>query len=109
MIILNPCLAIITIKQIKKINLKIGIFSLTDNWFLIVNIKRSVIKVVEYDKVPETTKATSLPSSSIDTFPKSDDYFVINKKTTYKIIIIICILILLFIAMMCICKSKNKK
>ena len=39
MIILNPCLAIIIIKQIKKINLKIWIFSLTDNWFLIVNIK----------------------------------------------------------------------
>lgn len=50
--------------------------------------KRSVIKVVEYDPLP--TKITPLQD-----FPKSADYFVINKNTAYITIIII-ILILIF-------------
>ena len=70
--------------------------------------KRSVIKVIEYDKIiPETTKASTtslLSSSTTNNFPKSDDYFVLHKKTTFIIIsIIICILIFVML-----CK-KNKK
>jgi hypothetical protein len=52
--------------------------------------KRSVIKVVEYDKMPVITKA----SSSTDIFPKSDDYFVLHKKTTFIIISIILFIII---------------
>ena len=43
--------------------------------------KRSVIKVVEY--APQPTKNTTLQE-----FPKSDDYFVFQKKTIYIIILL---------------------
>ena len=62
--------------------------------------KRSVIKVVEYDKTPEITKS----SSNMDTFPKSDDYFVLNKNKTYITIISIIICIIIFI----LCKKSKK-
>ena len=52
--------------------------------------KRSVIKVVEYS--PEPTKAVALQN-----FPKSDDYFVINKNTAYIIVVIILISIILLL------------
>jgi len=59
--------------------------------------KRSVIKVIEYDKTPETTKSNTTTNNSQD-FPKSDDYFVLNKKKTYTtIIILICLICLFFI------------
>lgn len=67
--------------------------------------KRSVIKVVEYEKVPETTKPTENSNKNSNSFPKSDDYFVISKKTTY-IGIVIGILILFIVYMMC---SSNMK
>jgi len=54
--------------------------------------KRCVIKVVEYEKTPETT-------TPIQTFPKSDDYFVIPKKYIYLagIFLLAKIIIFLFI------------
>jgi len=57
--------------------------------------KRSVIKVVEYDKIPEITKPTKASSTDTNMFPKSDDYFVLHKKTTIIIIIIIIILLII--------------
>lgn len=59
--------------------------------------KRSVLKVVEYE--PQPTKSTNLQD-----YPKSDDYFVINKKTVYITIVIIAILATLFFFF-----TKNKK
>ena len=72
--------------------------------------KRSVIKVVEYDKIPEPTKTLSpTPStSSSDIFPKSEDYFVLHKKDTCKIILLILFVILLIIICKC-CFTNNKK
>jgi len=49
--------------------------------------KRSVIKVVEYEKVPETTKPSD-NKTMLQEFPKSDDYFILNKKKTLVIIIV---------------------
>lgn len=60
--------------------------------------KRSVIKVVEYS--PQPTKAVALQD-----FPKSEDYFVINKNTTYIVFVIIIILV---ISLLWFCR-KNKK
>jgi len=64
--------------------------------------KRSVIKVVEYEKIPETTKPSdnkNIPSE----FPKSDDYFILNKKQTilFVVFIVICIIITIIL-------KKNK-
>jgi hypothetical protein len=57
--------------------------------------KRSVIKVVEFDKKPETTKSNlNIPKDSI---PKSDDYFIIHKKTAFYIMSLIIISICVFI------------
>ena len=53
--------------------------------------KRSVIKVVEYDKVPVTTKPSDNKPMSQE-FPKSDDYFILNKKKTLVIIIVFMII-----------------
>ena len=64
--------------------------------------KRCVIKVVEYDKAPETT-------APIMTFPKSDDYFIISKKTTYSILLILLIIIIFVIFVISISRTKNKK
>ena len=65
--------------------------------------KRSVIKVVEFDKTPETTK-----SNTIDNYiPKSDDYFIINKKTVFNIIIFIILIICIFIIKKIFVKSKK--
>jgi uncharacterized membrane protein len=64
--------------------------------------KRSVIKVVEYDKVPETTKASD---SQMQSIPKSDDYFILNKKKTA----IVVLLLLIFIIITVIMKNKVKK
>jgi hypothetical protein len=63
--------------------------------------KRCVIKVVEYEKAPETTKPSlELPSST--PFPKSDDYFVISKLYVYYgsivLILLVCIFIILFLS-----------
>jgi hypothetical protein len=62
--------------------------------------KRSVIKVVEYESRP--TK-----SEPMQDFPKSDDYFVINKKTTYIVISVIIILVALLYWFSK--QNKNKK
>ena len=71
--------------------------------------KRSVIKVVEYDKNPEPTKTeSSNTTSSTDIFPKSEDYFVLHKKNTYKIILIIFIAILIYILLSKCIFTKNK-
>jgi hypothetical protein len=76
--------------------------------------KRSVIKVVEYDKIPETIPTTpkitqsSASSPSSESFPKADDYFIISKKTTYIILFIIFILLLIFIIYYC-CSGNKKK
>jgi hypothetical protein len=67
--------------------------------------KRSVIKVVEYDKKPETTKS----ASQYDSFPKSDDYFILNKKNTFFVVFILCIICILFIVYNILYKSKLKK
>lgn len=64
--------------------------------------KRSVIKVVEYEKTPESTKSSSANNSQA--FPKSDDYFILNKNTTY-ITLFFVIIIILFIFY----KKNNKK
>ena len=62
--------------------------------------KRSVIKVVEYE--PRPTKAEPMQD-----FPKSDDYFVINKNTVYiSLIAIISLATLYFLFSK---QNKNKK
>jgi len=60
--------------------------------------KRSVIKVVEYE--PRPTKAEPMQD-----FPKSDDYFVINKNTVYISLVVIFILAALFFWI----SKQNKK
>ena len=64
--------------------------------------KRSVIKVVEFDKKPETTK-----SLSPESIPKSDDYFIIHKNTTYFIIILIKFILLIYVIHKLFAKSKK--
>ena len=62
--------------------------------------KRSVIKVVEY--TPQPTK-----TSPLQEFPKSDDYFVLHKKTLY--IIIMLLIVLTFVGIGWMLSSKGKK
>ena len=67
--------------------------------------KRSVIKVVEFDKKPETTKSNlNIPKDSI---PKSDDYFIIHKKTAFYIMSLIIISVCVFIINKIFFKSKK--
>ena len=69
--------------------------------------KRCVIKVVEYDKIPETTKPiNNLPSST--PFPKSDDYFVVSKTIVYYGIIVCIFILLIFIILYLSSRTKNK-
>ena len=77
--------------------------------------KRSVIKVVEYDTITttpttnttnttNTTPTTNTTNTSPNTkstsnvahYPKSDDYFVLHKNTTYFVIITLIILIICY-------------
>ena len=67
--------------------------------------KRSVIKVVEFEKKPETTKAVS--SASPESIPKSDDYFIIHKKTAFYIMSLIIISVCVFIINKIFFKSKK--
>jgi hypothetical protein len=67
--------------------------------------KRCVIKVVEYDKIPETTKPINEIASSIP-FPKSDDYFVVSKLHVYYGVLL-CI-VLLFIILYLTFRTKTK-
>ena len=62
--------------------------------------KRSVIQVVEY--TPQPTK-----TSPLQEFPKSDDYFVLHKKTLY--IIIMLLIVLTFVGIWWMLSSKGKK
>ena len=69
--------------------------------------KRCVIKVVEYEKTPESTKPiTELPSST--QFPKSDDYFVVSKTHAYYGIIVCIFILLLFLILYLSSRTKNK-
>ena len=67
--------------------------------------KRSVIKVVEFDKKPETTKSNI--NSNTDSFPKSDDYFIIHKNTVCIIIIFVILIISYFTINNFFSKSKK--
>jgi hypothetical protein len=64
--------------------------------------KRSVIKIVEYEKTPEITKS----ANKTESFPKSDDYFVFHKNTTYIVSSIVFILLICFLMGVF---SKSKK
>ena len=69
--------------------------------------KRCVIKVVEYEKTPETTKASlELPSSTV--FPKSDDYFVVSKNHVYYSLVVLFILVILFLILNLLSSNKSK-
>jgi hypothetical protein len=72
--------------------------------------KRSVIKVVEYDKIPEPTPtANSTTTTPTPTpFPKSDDYIIISKTTLYNISLTIFILLVVCIIYY-ICSGNTKK
>ena len=77
--------------------------------------KRSVIKVVEYSPTTNTSSASSTPAPTqtttttvantvgsspppSSTFPKSDDYFILNKKTVYiGIAMLICLIMLIIV------------
>ena len=67
--------------------------------------KRCVIKVVEYEKLPETTKPSL--ESKLVSFPKSDDYFVISKIHLYYSCILLVILLVLLILYL-LSRYKNK-
>jgi hypothetical protein len=62
--------------------------------------KRSVIKVIEYTKQPTTT-------TPLQEFPKSDDYFVLQKKNVYIMIFLLIVLIIVGICWTS--YKKNKK
>lgn len=55
--------------------------------------KQSVIKVIEYDKINNQNIHVNVKQ----VFPKSDDYFVINKKIIYIVITIIISILLFFL------------
>ena len=67
--------------------------------------KRSVIKVVEFDKTPETTKSNV--SEIKASVPKSDDYFIIHKSTAYFTIILLILIICYFVINKVFSKSKK--
>ena len=67
--------------------------------------KRSVIKVVEFDKTPETTKPKENEIKAA--VPKSDDYFIIHKNTAYFIIVLLILIILYFVINKVFSKSKK--
>ena len=64
--------------------------------------KRCVIKVVEYEKTPETT-------TPIQTFPKSDDYFVISKKYIYLAAFFLLVKVIIFLFIIFYYRSKIMK
>ena len=64
--------------------------------------KRCVIKVVEYEKKPEIIEP-------LQSYPKSDDYFVISKKNTYCFIFIVLIVLIVLIVYYCCSRITNKK
>jgi hypothetical protein len=67
--------------------------------------KRSVIKVVEFDKTPETTKSNENEIKA--SVPKSDDYFIIHKSTAYFTIILLILIICYFVINKVFSKSKK--
>jgi len=62
--------------------------------------KRSILKVIEYDSVPKQQLNTVLTQD----FPKSNDYFIINKKIAYISLTVLLTVLLIFIISM----SRNK-
>ncbi len=67
--------------------------------------KRSVIKVVEYASEKPTTPTNTVAAQP--TFPKSDDYFVLHKNTTYTVILVVLAILIILIGKMCLAKSKK--
>ena len=69
--------------------------------------KRCVIKVVEYEKPPETTaQSTQLPSSTA--FPKSDDYFVVSKTHVYYGVTLFIFIVFIFLILYLTSRTKTK-
>ena len=69
--------------------------------------KRSVIKVVEFEKTPETTKPNVNLNLNKDSIPKSDDYIIIHKKTMFYIITLIILIICCYLINKIFSKSKK--
>jgi hypothetical protein len=69
--------------------------------------KRSVIKVVEFEKTPETTKPNVNLNLNKDSIPKSDDYIIIHKKTMCYIITLIILIICCYLINKIFSKSKK--
>ena len=67
--------------------------------------KRCVIKVVEYEKTPETTTSSVLETT---TFPKSDDYFVVSKLYVYYGFVVLLLLLFIFIIIYSSSRYKTK-